>query len=367
VKLKITDALGKDVREVTLTGNKLQPGIQTGCWDMRAEPIPVSAPAGTTAPRGTGAPGGAAGGAAAGRGARGPVIPGIPQPQPEAGYMPVNPCGGGAGARGGGGGGGFGGGGGNAGPYVLPGTYNVALMVDGKAIETKPIKIVADPEIQMTDVQRKRYNDILMDLHDMQRKGAPVQQALNSLYSQMTDVAAKVKDATSMPAAVKTQFEAFNKEFDAVRVKFGVPQAAGGGGRGGGGGAGAPAGGRGGAPGAAGGAAAPAAAAAPNVENTGGFVPPQGGFGGAPGGRAQGVISEANYLKGQIMSFWELPSDTLLKQYNDLKLAMPKAMLEATAFLKKAPAISDTLKKFNITLTAPAPIPVPTKVPSPGK
>lgn len=280
--------------------------------------------------------------------------------------MPMNPCGGaGAGARGGGGGGGGGFGGGNAGPYVLPGTYNVALMVDGKTIETKPIKVIADPEAQMNDLQHKRYNDILMDLHDMQRKGTAVQQALNSLYSQMTDVAAKVKDATNMPAAVKTQFEAFNKEFDAIRVKFGVPQAAGGGGRGGG--AGAPAGGRGGAPGAAGGAAAPAAAAPANVENTGGFNPPQGGFGGAPGGRGQGVVSQASFLKGQIMPFWELPSDTLMKQYNDLKLAFPKAMLEANAFLAKAPAISDTLKKYNITLTAPAPIPVPSKVPPPSK
>jgi hypothetical protein len=366
VKLKITDALGKDVREVALTGNKLQPGIQSGCWDMRVEPIPVTAAAGAAAQAGArGA--GAAAGAPGGRGARGPVIPGIPGPQPEPGYMPMNPCGGAAGARGGGGGG-FGGGGGNAGPYVMPGTYNVTLMVDGQAIETKPIKIAADPEIQMTDVQRKRYNDILMDLHDMQRKGVPVQQALNSLYSQMTDVAAKVKEATNMPAAAKTQFEAFSKEFDAVRVKFGVPPPAPGGGRGVGGGAG----GRGAAGGAA--AAAPAATAAaaaaanPNVESTGGFVlAAQAGFGGMGGGRGQGVISQASYLKGQIMSFWELPSDALLKQYNDLKLAMPKAMLEATALLAKAPAISDTLKKYNITLTAPAPIPAQTKAPSPGK
>ena len=86
--------------------------------------------------------------------------------------MPMNPCGGGAGGGRGGGGGFGGGGGGNAGPFVMPGTYNVALVVDGKAVETKPIKVIADPESQMNDLQRKRYNDILMDLHDMQRKGS---------------------------------------------------------------------------------------------------------------------------------------------------------------------------------------------------
>ena len=365
VKLKITDTLGKDVREVALTGNKLQPGIQTGCWDMHVESIPAGTPA-AAAGRAGGAPAGGAPGAAGGPGggrggARGVAVPGVPGPLPEPGYMPANPCGGAGGGRGGGGGGGgFGGGAGNAGPYVLPGTYNIALVVDDKTIETKPIKIVADPEIQMNDVQRKRYNDILMDLNEMQRKGTPVQQALNSIYSQMSGangIATKVKDSTALPAAVKTQFDAFNKEFESIRIKLGVPIVAGGG-RGGGGGGGAAGGGRGGAAGAAGAAGGAASAAgaatAASPENAGGFVPPQGGFGG--GGSAQGLVNKAGSLKGQIMSFWELPSDALTKEYNDLKLAMPKAMLEANAFLAKVPAMSDTLKKYEITLTAPVPI-----------
>jgi photosystem II stability/assembly factor-like uncharacterized protein len=370
VKLKITDALGKDVREVALTGNKLQPGIQTGCWDMRMEPIPVSAPAGATGQAGARG-GGAAPGAPAGRGARGPVIPGIPQPQPEPGYMPMNPCGGAAAGARGGGAGGFGGAGGNAGPYVAPGTYNVALMVDGKAIETKPIKIVADPEIQMTDAQRKRHYDMQMDMHDMQRKGIEFQTALNSLFSQMSGVATKVKDSTAVPAAVKTQFEAFSKDFDAIRVKFNVPPTAPGGGRGGG------AAGRGAAGGAPGAAPAAAAAANPNVEITGGFVPPaQGGFGAPGGGRGQDLISQANYVKGQIGSFWEMPSDALMKQYNDIKLAFPKAVADANAFLLRAATMSQALKKYDIALTVPAPIPIPAptkatpqskKAPSPGK
>ncbi len=355
-KLKVTDAAGKGVREIALTGNKLQPGIQTGCWDLRAEPIPAAA-----APQGggRGGPGGQAG-AAGGRGGRGPVIAGIPQPQPEAGYMPVNPCGGaagGPGAGGPGGGGGRGGfGGANTGPYVMPATYNVALIVDGKTIETKPLKVVSDPEIKLTDLQRKRYNDILMDLHDMQRKGTDVQRALQSLFTQMGDVATKVKDSQNVPAAVKTQFEAFNKDFDAIRTKFGVPQAAPGGGRGGaGGGAGASAaaGGRGAAP--AGAAQAPpgAAAAQASEEATGGFAgPPQG----APGARSQDLVARTGFVKGQIMSFWELPSDALLKIYTDLKLSLPKAILDANGFLSKAAGMSEMLKKYDITLTAPSPI-----------
>ena len=50
----------------------------------------------------------------------------------------------------------------------------------------------------------------------------------------MTAAAAKLKDANT---PVKPQFDALAKQFDAVRVKFGVP-AAPAGGRGGGGGGG---------------------------------------------------------------------------------------------------------------------------------
>jgi hypothetical protein len=220
------------------------------------------------------------------------------------------------------------------------------LVVDGKTIETKPIKVVGDPDVQLTEVQRKRYNDMLMDLHEMQRKGMQVQQALNSLFPQMAGVAAKVKESTNVPAAVKVQFESFQKEFDAVRVKFGVPPQAGqGAGRGGGGGEAA---GRGAAAAARGAQAPPGGAAAAFPQ---GFP---GGFGG--GGRGQGLVNEAGYLKTQIMSFWEMPGDTLMKQYNDVRLALPKAMIEANAVLAKSMAVSDALKKYDITLNASAPV-----------
>ena len=47
--------------------------------------------------------------------------------------------------------------------------------------------------------------------------------ALSPLYTQMTELAGKIGGMANVPAAVKTQFDAVNKEFDAVRVKFGVP------------------------------------------------------------------------------------------------------------------------------------------------
>jgi photosystem II stability/assembly factor-like uncharacterized protein len=310
LKFKIVDAAGREIRELTPAANRNVAGIQTICWDMRVAPIPPPAGgAAAAAAAAAGRAGGAGGGAGRGGGApaTGPLA-GIPTPLPDSGYMPFNPCGGG-----GFGGGGFGGGGGNAGPLVYPGTYTVQMIVAGKVVESKAMRVSADPSVQMNDLQAKRYYDITLDLHDMQRRGTEMAAALTSMYTQMQELGAKV------PASAKAQFDAANKELDAVRVKFGVPPQAGGGGGGRGGGG--------------------------------------GGFGGG-GGAADpaNVLARAGNVKALIMAFQDNPSDTAIRQYNDVKATLPKAILEGNAFLVKAMSLSQTLKTQNLTLTVPAPV-----------
>lgn len=293
VKLKITDSTGRQMRELTIPAAKTQPGIQTVCWDQRVDPIPSAA--GNAAAQFPNA--GRAGGGRAGGGFQ-------TTPGPTPGYMAEDPCGGAFANRGGGGGQG---GGGTQGPLVMPGTYNVALIVDGKTVETKTMKIVADPIDQMNDMQRKRYFDMAMDLHEMQSRSAAMQTAMQSLYSQMNDAKAKI-DAGSPD--VKAAVAAFQKDFDAVRVKFGVPPppiAAGGGGRGGG---------------------------APVDPNN--------------------VGAKVTSAKGSVLAFQELPSDSTTKAYADAKLALPKAIAEGNAVIAKATALVPTLKKVDVTLTVPA-------------
>src|SRR6476646_8709946 len=139
LSLRVNDAAGKTVRTVTIPSAKAQPGIQTACWDMRGEPITAAA---DSAAAGGGRGGGGGGGG--GRGGRGgQAAPGVPQPVPSAGYLPMNPCANPADSaqaagRGGGGGGGFGGGGGLGGPAtnVMTGTYTVALMSGTKVLDS---------------------------------------------------------------------------------------------------------------------------------------------------------------------------------------------------------------------------------------
>ncbi len=107
---------------------------------------------------------------------------------------------------------------------------------------------------------------------------------------------------------MKAQFDVFTKEFDAVRVKFGVPAAVGG--RGGGG----------------------------------------GGRGGAVAGD---VLAPVATLKVQAGGIWAAPSDAVVRQSAAAKLALQLAVTQANAFLAKLTAMNQSLRPYDITLTVP--------------
>jgi len=190
-------------------------------------------------------------------------------------------------------------------PYLT-----VSLLVDGKVVDSKPMKVVIDPANQMTDLQRRRYYDVAMDLHEMQRKGNEVAAALTPMQAQLTEIEGK---SASLPPDIKAQFDAVNKEWATVKEKWGV---------------------------------------APPP-------PPAGGGGGGRGGpppNPNDVLARAGTVKAGMMAFYDVPSDSLSKSYTDVKAAMPKAIAETNAWLVKATALSNSLKKMNLTLTVPAPI-----------
>jgi photosystem II stability/assembly factor-like uncharacterized protein len=307
VRLKITDALGKDVREISgqVLQNSRGAGMQTACWDLRVQPAPAPAGlGGGNQGRGRGGEGGQGGG-------RGPATgSGQAGDQQQA----ANPFGAGCGGGGGFGFGGFGGGGGgNPGPFVLPGTYNVALIVDGKTIETRPLKVMGDPDIVLTSLERKKMYDMAMEMHELQRRVAEVANQLIPVNQQLPEIAKTIAGRSDIPADVKTSFEAFNKEMTATVQRF----AAGGGGRGGGGG---------------------------------------GGFGGG-GTTEPNPIARVAIAKNGLMA--GMPATASVTQaYNDAKTQAPKAIADAQALATKAAAMSATLAKHNITLKVP---PAPAK------
>jgi hypothetical protein len=195
---------------------------------------------------------------------------------------------------------------------VTPGSYTVALVAGGRTLDSKPMRIIMDPQTRLLAADRGRWNAITAELHDVQRRGNEVQAQLNTLHPQMTDIAGKIGGMSNVPANVKSQFESLNKDYEAVRVKFGVP-------------AGPPAAGRG------------------------------GGGGGGRGGGApdQNVLARVAASKAAIMGIWEPPSDAVTRQAATARSSLLAAITEANGVIARARTVSTALKSYNVTLNVP--------------
>ena len=312
VALRISDATGRQIREISgpVLANSNKEGMQSACWDLRVQPVP--APAGG---RGGDPPGRGGAGEQGGRG--GPEQGGRGGAQNQ----PPNPfgagCGGGGGGFGGGGFG-FGGGGGNPGPFVLPGVYNVSLIVDGKSIETRPLRVMADPEVSLTEVERKRMYDMAIELHDLQRRVADVNSAFTSVNRQIPGIQKTIEGRSDLPADVKSSFESVDKSLLEMTARLAPPA----GGRGGG-----------------------------------------GGGGGGRGGVADSPVARLAQAKNGLMGGMPATSQTL-DSYKRSKAEIPKVLEEAQGLLAKLQTLSAALAKHNITLTVPAPAPTFKPVPN---
>ncbi|HET9703844.1 MAG TPA: hypothetical protein VFP85_07420 [Vicinamibacterales bacterium] len=260
VALRIRDGAGTQVRE--LTGNDVRDGLGTGInrvyWDLRHQPLtPVAG-----------------------------------QPAPG----------------GGGGGGGFGGGG-NNGPNVMPGDYRVTLVVDGKEVGTKTLRVTGDKDMTMTDAERRTWHDTALNLHEMQKVANAAAEAVTTLGTQMTAAEALLKTAANPPAAAKTAISDANTKLTDLRRRLGVGQQQGGGGGG-------------------------------------------GGF----GGQQQNVRGQLGQVKGQLMGSTSMPTHQQIRITGELRTDMEKVVADTNALIAAIPAIYDAMGASGAKPTALKPI-----------
>jgi photosystem II stability/assembly factor-like uncharacterized protein len=296
LQLRITDSGGREVREISgaALANVNRAGIQSACWDLRVQPLPALAGA---SGRGQGEGGG-------GRGDQ-------PGRQGGPGGAAQSPFGAGCGGGGGGGRGGFGGGA-NPGPFVLAGIYQVSLVVDGKTLDTKPLRVLSDPEVVLTEAERKRLFDMAMEMHELQRRATEVASGVGSLNTRLPELAKEAGTKADLPADVKSSIETLQKEVAALAPRL-VVQAGGG----------------------------------------------RGAFGGGGGGRGGGTTDNlvarlAQAKTGLMGGMW--PTDATMRAYADSKAQVPKAIAEANSLFARAATLSSTLTRHSLTLTAPTPV-----------
>jgi hypothetical protein len=168
------------------------------------------------------------------------------------------------------------------------------------------LRVTGDPEVVLTDAERRKLFDMAMELHELHRRAAESANAMTPLNTRMTELAKEIGAKPDLPADVKTSFESLSKDVAAMSAKLTPPQ---GGGFGGGG------------------------AAAAAFRNH-----PVGRLGLAKTGLSGGM--------------W--PTEQILRGYTDSKAQIPKLVAEANALLSRAATLSTALTTHNLTLTVPA-------------
>jgi photosystem II stability/assembly factor-like uncharacterized protein len=268
VKITIKDAGGSTVRELTNAAatppatsdlrDRNKAGLNITKWDLRVQPLrPLPPP-----------PGAPAGGVQAG------------------------------------GGGGFGGGG-NNGPYVLPGTYKATLSVNGRDAQTIDLTVKGDPEITITDTDRRMWFDTSRELHTLQAKANDVAEMVQNAYAQVQILQQQTRNATLSPNA-KQELDNVVKEFEAVRRRLGLGQQGGG-----------------------------------------------GGFGGNP----ENLRGRFGQLKGQVMASTATPTNTQMMQVREVRAALPGLIDQANAVVAKVPGLVKDLVGNGAIFPAIKPVP----------
>ena len=312
VKLKITDAAGREVREIsgTVLATSNKEGVQSACWDLRVQPNPAPPPApgrGGRDGREGQAPSTGSGQApstSSGQGAG--AAPEPPAQSPFGAGCPV--------VGGQGGGGGFGAGPNLNGPFVIGGVYTVALVVDGKTVESKPLRVNDDPEVALTAVERKRMFDQAMEIHALQPRLNEATAAHAALTRQLAEITTTIGGRSDVPADVKASVEALTKEVAALAPKLAAPA---------------------------------------------------GGRGGGGGGRGQNesLAAKLGQAKNGLTAGMSL-ADPTVRAYTEVKAQTPKAINDLNAAIAKAGTLSATLQKYNLTLAVPSPVKMPDATPA---
>jgi hypothetical protein len=188
---------------------------------------------------------------------------------------------------------------------VLPGTYKATLNVNGRDAQTIDLVVKGDPEITITDADRRIWFDTAKDLHELQGKANDVAEMVQNAYAQVQILQQQTKDA-NLSSNAKQQLDNVVKEFDAVRRRLGLGQQGGGGGFGG------------------------------NNENL------RGRFG---------------QVKGQIMASTATPTNTQMMQVREMRAALPGLIDQANAVVAKVPGLVKDLVGNGAIFPAIKPVP----------
>ncbi len=167
---------------------------------------------------------------------------------------------------------------------MLPGSYRATLRVDGKEVQTVSVTVKGDPEIAITDADRRTWFDTAKALHDLQVQANGAAEIVQNASAHMTLLTQQTRNAT-IPPGVKTSMDALNTELERLRRRLGL------------------------------------------------------GGGGGGGGNPENVRGRIGQVKGAVMGSTSVPTTTQVAQVRELRAALPKVVEDAEAAGKRVPGL----------------------------
>jgi hypothetical protein len=197
---------------------------------------------------------------------------------------------------------------------VLGGVYNVALIVDGKTVDTKPLRVNEDPDVALTQIERKRQYDMAMEVHTWQPRLNEAAAAHASLTRQINELSTTVASRGDVPADVKSSIDSLKSDLTALAPKLTAPAG-------------------------------------------------RGGGGGGRGAGQDSLIARVGQAKNGFMAGMS-PGEQTTRAYSEVRSQAPKALTDLNAAIAKASTLSGKLSPLNLTLTVPSPVNVPAATPA---
>ena len=108
-------------------------------------------------------------------------------------------------------------------PFVLPGTFEVSLTVDGRNAGSRSVEVIGDRLIEITDADRMVLHDTALALHELQRTSDEAADAVRVLSEQIIAVQELI-ERRKAPEAVTTAATEIAEPLTELRQQLGVPQ-----------------------------------------------------------------------------------------------------------------------------------------------
>jgi len=175
------------------------------------------------------------------------------------------------------------------GPLVLPGDYTVDLTVDGSEAGSRTLTVQGDPEIAISDGDRRVLFETLQELHELHRTATAAVNSLNRARDLLAEIQPSMRgaDAPDLTARV----DSLQTSTATLRRRV------------------------------AGG----------------------GGFGGPP--NLRGAVTQ---LKAQLMGSTSLPTEAQIRQLAEVRTALPGAVDEVNALVARFPPLLEELARRGV-------------------